>query len=293
MPCDLPTTQLAACESGIGKLDSPIELLKIIAQLSCEIADAGGGAATSPGAPLNSVQFNNAGAFGGSADLTFNDATNVLALTGSETIAVGANTTALAISGYSLTGANAQGIVTLAGTWNTTGTPTAIDLNITETAVNAAALILNLRINTTSRFSVSRLGAVVAGSYTLGASAFIIWSTRSVLSSPANGNLTLFNSSFNDWGLLQFGGTAATFPALKRSTTTLQVRLADDSAFASLSVLNILTNNAAALVTSSVALTDFAGAGAGTITNAPTAGNPTKWIAIVDNGTTRFIPTWT
>jgi hypothetical protein len=26
--------------------------------------------------------------------------------------------------------------------------------------------------------------------------------------------------------------------------------------------------------------------------NAPTAGNPTKWVPIDDNGVTRFIPCW-
>jgi len=36
-----------------------------------------------------------------------------------------------------------------------------------------------------------------------------------------------------------------------------------------------------------------AGAAAGTLTNAPTAGNPTKWLKIDDNGVTRYIPTWT
>ncbi len=43
MACELETTQEAACESGIGKLDSPIVLLQIIAQLTCELADSGGG----------------------------------------------------------------------------------------------------------------------------------------------------------------------------------------------------------------------------------------------------------
>ena len=42
----------------------------------------------------------------------------------------------------------------------------------------------------------------------------------------------------------------------------------------------------------STALTNGAGAGAGTITNAPAAGNPTKWIGINDNGTIRYIPAW-
>lgn len=54
-----------------------------------------------------------------------------------------------------------------------------------------------------------------------------------------------------------------------------------------------LTNgSAAALVSSSVALTNGAGASAGTITNAPSIGNPTKWIPINDNGVTRYIPSW-
>lgn len=39
-------------------------------------------------------------------------------------------------------------------------------------------------------------------------------------------------------------------------------------------------------------LADGAGAAAGTLTNAPVAGNPTKWIPIDDNGVTRFIPAW-
>lgn len=44
-------------------------------------------------------------------------------------------------------------------------------------------------------------------------------------------------------------------------------------------------------ITSS-ALTDGAGASVGTLTNAPAVGNPTKWIAINDNGTSRKIPAW-
>lgn len=43
---------------------------------------------------------------------------------------------------------------------------------------------------------------------------------------------------------------------------------------------------------STVALTNGAAAQVGTITNAPAAGNPTKWIPINDNGTTRYIPCW-
>lgn len=54
-----------------------------------------------------------------------------------------------------------------------------------------------------------------------------------------------------------------------------------------------ITTGNVILHTTTVNLTNGAGAAAGTIANAPTAGDPSKWIPINDNGTTRYIPTWT
>lgn len=53
-----------------------------------------------------------------------------------------------------------------------------------------------------------------------------------------------------------------------------------------------LTNNTGRLVDSSVNLTNGAGANVGTLTNSPVTGDPTKWVPIDDNGTTRYIPAW-
>lgn len=53
-----------------------------------------------------------------------------------------------------------------------------------------------------------------------------------------------------------------------------------------------LTLPGGTLLTTSAALTNNAAASAGTLTNAPAVGNPTKWIPINDNGTTRNIPAW-
>lgn len=53
-----------------------------------------------------------------------------------------------------------------------------------------------------------------------------------------------------------------------------------------------LSINDAVLIRTYTAFTNGAGAGAGTLTNAPAAGNPTKWIPVNDNGTTRYIPAW-
>jgi trimeric autotransporter adhesin len=46
------------------------------------------------------------------------------------------------------------------------------------------------------------------------------------------------------------------------------------------------------LLATTAALTNGAGASLGTITNAPTAGNPTKWIPFNDGGTIRHYPSW-
>jgi hypothetical protein len=73
--------------------------------------------------------------------------------------------------------------------------------------------------------------------------------------------------------------------------TTSLTTVADISS-TGLAVTGSLTTSSTTLHTSSVSLTNGAAAALGTLTNAPTAGNPTKWIPIVDNGTTRYIPCW-
>lgn len=60
----------------------------------------------------------------------------------------------------------------------------------------------------------------------------------------------------------------------------------------SAAVVADLTDNTNSLIASSVTLADGAGSDTGTLTNAPAAGDPTKWVAIDDNGTTRYIPAW-
>ena len=55
---------------------------------------------------------------------------------------------------------------------------------------------------------------------------------------------------------------------------------------------SVTTPGGATFHTTNTALTDGAAAAAGTLLNAPAAGNPTKWIGINDNGTTRYIPAW-
>jgi len=67
-----------------------------------------------------------------------------------------ANTKAIGVTGYSLTGSDATSMHDWAGTWNTSGTPTAIKLNITNTASNAASLLFDLQVGGVSQFQVRK-----------------------------------------------------------------------------------------------------------------------------------------
>lgn len=55
---------------------------------------------------------------------------------------------------------------------------------------------------------------------------------------------------------------------------------------------NVFTMMTAFMLRSKGTITNGAAAAAGTLTNAPAAGNPTKWLPYDDNGTTRYIPAW-
>lgn len=86
---------------------------------------------------------------------------------------------------------------------------------------------------------------------------------KSYMTSGTDGNITFFDNGGSTFGLLQFGGTAATFPAIKRSTTVLQARLANDSAFGTFQgILQVSVNATAAappVTTHTIPMTDAAG----------------------------------
>ena len=67
-----------------------------------------------------------------------------------------ANVPIISVSNYSLTGSQADSMVDLAGTWDTSGTPTAIKLNMTDTASNASSLLMDLQVGGASKFRVGK-----------------------------------------------------------------------------------------------------------------------------------------
>lgn len=79
--------------------------------------------------------------------------------------------------------------------------------------------------------------------------------------------------------------------ARNHSTTLKIVDASSQVQIAAASGLKV-TGDATNLVHTGQSMTNFAAAALGTLTNAPVAGNPTKWIQIDDNGTARRIPCW-
>lgn len=101
--------------------------------------------------------------------------------------------------------------------------------------------------------------------------------------SPVSGDVLIYDAVQNRWesAAVTAGTNIALTPAAGGLTIATTAAITAD-----------LTNNTGNLIDSSVGLTDGAAAATATLTNAPTAGNPTKWVPIDDNGTTRYIPTW-
>lgn len=141
--------------------------------------------------------------------------------------------------------ADAQALSSTA-TWNNAGvTFTHWKANVTDTASNAASLLLDLQKAGVSQFSVNKSGTIaatgsvqVSGELRAGSAQGISWASRTLMASPSDGVMTLSNNASTDFSRLQFGGTTSSFPALKRNAAVLEVRLADDSAAANLNAAN-------------------------------------------------------
>ncbi len=228
-------------------------------------ASGGGG---TPGGSDTQCQYNNAGSFGGITGCTTNGTAvtlvaPVLGTPASGTLtnatglpAAGVVGTAAVLNGnnvFTANGALSSGAgpgETHNGTWITGGSttttkpyfliePTGTTSNNwvtggTGLGVNAASgftgNLLDLQVATVRKVSLSSTGVLtLAGDMNISAGSQYITNGRSNLYSAVNGNWIMWNAAQNDFGLLQLGGTTASFPALKRSTTKIQVRLADDS----------------------------------------------------------------
>lgn len=102
----------------------------------------------------------------------------------------------------------------------------------------------------------------------------------------AAGNMTIATTN----GILWLAGNGANQPVLINAGGNLAFAINPANITSSYPI--IVPGNAT-LLTTTTALVNGNGSSAGTISNAPSIGNPTKWISINDAGTIRKIPTWT
>lgn len=103
-----------------------------------------------------SLGFGGGGSSGGGGGAAENTAVTFKSLT---LASPSANTAFLSGTGYSLTSGNGS-FIDLAGTWNNAGsTPTAIKLNVTDTASNSGSLFLDLQIGGSSKFVIQKDGS--------------------------------------------------------------------------------------------------------------------------------------
>lgn len=100
-----------------------------------------------------------------------------------------------------------------------------------------------------------------------------------------NGGHIGWSSSASSAGTIDIG-------LYRNAAGVIEVNNGVSGTYRDLKARALIVNDGTQMLKSSAAFTDGAGASAGTLTNAPAVGNPTKWIAINDNGTTRYIPAW-
>jgi hypothetical protein len=164
----------------------------------------------------------------------------------------------------------------IGGTTASTGAFTTLSGTSTLTlgVVSATAGTIVLR-NATNAFTTTIVPSVVTASRQLNLPLITGTDTVAVL-----GLAQTFTGNKTFSGTVSCGSTLAV-----SSTTTMTGRLTANGGITVVGGLYLLTTNSA--------LSDGSSINTGTLTNAPDVGNPTKWIAINDNGTERYIPTWT
>lgn len=118
-------------------------------------------------------------------------------------------------------------------------------INRTQTAVGSGAqLLADFQVGGVSQFNVTNAGNVGAlGNFTAGSNARFQWASRSIIYCPSDGIIQLIDSSTTNFARLQFGGSTSSFPAIKRNAAGLDLRVADDSAYAGLTVLNVVATS--------------------------------------------------
>ena len=110
--------------------------------------------------------------------------------------------------------------------------------NVLEIGTEAAGTGSNRNVSIKAGSNSATLSS--GGSLSLTSSLWLSWSSRITMESPSFGVFRISDSNRADFGRLQLGGTTSSFPAIKRNATGIDIRLADDSAYAPLAASTLL-----------------------------------------------------
>lgn len=178
------------------------------------------------------------------------------------TIAGTANKSLISGSSYSLSGSNAQSGIDISGTWDTSGTPTLVKANVTDTNSNAASLLLDLLVASVSKFKVAKSGAVTAAGTEIVNSTGVINALKKIGAKSTTTDLNNTTTETSVFSVTVPAGTLGTSNALHFSlvgqfendstatrTTTMRVKYGGTTIFVGLiSFSSAFTERSALLV---------------------------------------------
>ena len=209
-------------------------------------------------------------------------------------------------------------------TWNNGAvTFNAWKLNVTNTASAAASKLIDLQVGGVTQFNVTRAGVgTLTGALAIGGA--LTGATTGTFSGAVSATTLTASTAFVGPGTVSTTGVVrlANLGAVKArnaansadielisldpsdviqiggSASGIDTNFGGDitqaaGGFIAAGSGGIKTGRVSALVIATGSMNDGAAAQVGTLTNAPCAGNPSKWIPIDDNGTTRYLPAWT
>ena len=174
-----------------------------------------------------------------------------------------ANTLTASITGPSVTSTNTTSLLELAYTWNGTGAPTALKVNVTDTASGATSKLLDLQIGAVSRFNVVKTGAVNVTTSTLTAAEDVF-----AITSTWNGSGVTFNGIKINVTNTASAAASTLIDLQVASVSKFKVDVAGDATFGSGLITNNLKTGIVGSATARVLFMDFV---AGTSAFATTA----------------------
>jgi len=241
------------------------------------LSASGGGGGGSPGGADTQVQYNNSGAFGGNAAMTFNAASGLFTLTAVSPTANQANVISILRNTTAASAGNQQWV---SQRWsgqgwktNSTAASQPVDYIWSVVPIEGAAnpsgqLRLQSQINNGSVIDILDISAsggtmqmyAAAGSFRLGGSGFLGWASgttnpRIYVGAGAN-DILLTSGAQTTFGTLALGLATTGAPGISRNGTRTRIGLGDGSVGGGLDAVSILANSDAAEV-------GFSGAGSG------------------------------